>query len=141
MNSIFKTFYSWMYTSKFPSDSTDINNFSWLEALIKDLEKWQGLYFTLAGRIHSVMMAVLPKFLCLFQSLPVFFPFNQSMYILLYLRKQDVLNPVQCILSQWMTNDRHLMAISLFTLVLLTWWSKMTYFLFILFQWNEYIIF
>lgn len=45
-----------------------------LKEVKAELERWHSLPLTLAGRIHSVKMTILPKFLYLFQSLPVFLP-------------------------------------------------------------------
>ena len=39
-----------------------------------ELDRWRSLPLTLAGRIISVKMTILPRFLYLFQSLPVFLP-------------------------------------------------------------------
>lgn len=40
----------------------------------KDLLRWNKLPLTLTGRINSVKMTILPKFLYLFQSIPIFLP-------------------------------------------------------------------
>lgn len=45
-----------------------------LKEMKADIERWHTLPLTLAGRIQSVKMTILPKFLYLFQSLPVFLP-------------------------------------------------------------------
>ncbi|KAI5086736.1 hypothetical protein C0J45_23912, partial [Silurus meridionalis] len=45
-----------------------------LKEMRTDLDRWNSLPLTLAGRIHSVKMTILPKFLYLFQMLPVFLP-------------------------------------------------------------------
>lgn len=47
-----------------------------LEQTKKDLSKWSPLNLTLTGRINSVKMTVLPKFLYLFQCVPVFIPLS-----------------------------------------------------------------
>ena len=45
-----------------------------LEKLKSDLQRWSTIYLSLAGRVNCVKMNVLPRFLYLFQSLPVFLP-------------------------------------------------------------------
>lgn len=51
------------------------NNFLPLMEQIKlDLERWKALHLTIAGRINCIKMNVLPRFLYLFQCLPVFLP-------------------------------------------------------------------
>uniref|UniRef100_A0A8C9ZBI3 Reverse transcriptase n=1 Tax=Sander lucioperca TaxID=283035 RepID=A0A8C9ZBI3_SANLU len=45
-----------------------------LEKLKSDLQRWSAIYLSLAGRVNCVKMNVLPRFLYLFQSLPVFLP-------------------------------------------------------------------
>ena len=40
--------------------------------LRRELERWSPLYLSLMGRINTVKMTILPKFLYVFQSLPVF---------------------------------------------------------------------
>lgn len=47
-----------------------------LERTKKDLSKWSPLRLSLIGRINSIKMTVLPKFLYLFQSLPLFIPLS-----------------------------------------------------------------
>lgn len=50
-------------------------NFSpMLDKLKYELQRWSTLYLSLAGRINCIKMNVLPRFLYLFQSLPVFQP-------------------------------------------------------------------
>ena len=51
------------------------NNFPPLIDKLKcDLDRWNSLHITLAGRVNCIKMNVLPRFLYLFQSLPVFLP-------------------------------------------------------------------
>ena len=51
------------------------SNFEILLTRVKDdLRRWLSLPLSLAGRINSVKMTVLPKFLYLFQCIPVFIP-------------------------------------------------------------------
>lgn len=45
-----------------------------LQRLGEDLEKWMNLPLTLLGRINAIKMNVLPKFLYMFQSLPIHVP-------------------------------------------------------------------
>lgn len=40
----------------------------------KDTNRWSTLPLSLAGRINSVKMVILPKFLYLFQTVPIFLP-------------------------------------------------------------------
>ncbi len=47
-----------------------------LEQIKKDLSKWSPLKFSLIGCINSIKMVVLPKFLYLFQCLPLFIPLS-----------------------------------------------------------------
>lgn len=39
-----------------------------------DLQRWDALHLSLAGRVNCIKMNILPRFLYLFQSLPVFLP-------------------------------------------------------------------
>lgn len=43
-----------------------------MNKLQSDLQRWSSLYLSLAGRVNCIKMTVLPKFLYLFQCLPVF---------------------------------------------------------------------
>lgn len=45
-----------------------------LSKLSKDFQRWSALPLSLAGRINCIKMNVLPKFLYLFQCIPVFLP-------------------------------------------------------------------
>ena len=45
-----------------------------MEKLKSDLQRWSAIYLSLAGKINCVKMNVLPRFLYLFQSIPVFLP-------------------------------------------------------------------
>ena len=45
-----------------------------LEKAKQDLNRWSVLPISLAGRINSVKMTILPRFLFLFQTVPVFIP-------------------------------------------------------------------
>ncbi len=47
-----------------------------LERIKKDLSKWSPLKIYLIGRINSIKMVVLPKFLYFFQCLPLFIPLS-----------------------------------------------------------------
>uniref|UniRef100_A0A3B3HJQ5 Reverse transcriptase domain-containing protein n=1 Tax=Oryzias latipes TaxID=8090 RepID=A0A3B3HJQ5_ORYLA len=50
-------------------------NFGKLQVTIQqDLAKWSPLYLSLVGRVNVVKMSVLPRFLYLFQSIPVYIP-------------------------------------------------------------------
>lgn len=51
------------------------NNFPPLiDELKLDMERWNSLHITIAGRVNCIQMNVLPRFLYLFQCLPVFLP-------------------------------------------------------------------
>lgn len=45
-----------------------------LERTKNDLDRWSKLPVTLAGRINAVKMTILPKYLYLFQMIPIFIP-------------------------------------------------------------------
>ena len=45
-----------------------------MEKLKSDLQRWSAIYLSLAGKINCIKMNVLPRFLYLFQSIPVFLP-------------------------------------------------------------------
>ena len=50
-------------------------NFSPLLIKIKeDFDRWKTIYFSLAGRVNAIKMNILPRFLYLFQCLPLFLP-------------------------------------------------------------------
>lgn len=40
----------------------------------RDMERWSTLPLSLAGRINSVKLTIMPRFLFLFQAIPVFIP-------------------------------------------------------------------
>lgn len=40
----------------------------------QDMERWSALPLSLAGRINSVKLTIMPRFLFLFQAIPVFIP-------------------------------------------------------------------
>ena len=56
------------------SDLYNSNFIPLLDKLKLDLDKWKSLHITLAGRVNVIKMNVLPRFLYLFQTLPVFIP-------------------------------------------------------------------
>ena len=43
-----------------------------MRKLVSDLQRWSALYLSLTGRVNCINMNVLPRFLYLFQCLPVF---------------------------------------------------------------------
>ena len=43
-----------------------------IESMKTDLERWNSLPLSLGGRINTIKMIVLPRFLYLFQGIPVF---------------------------------------------------------------------
>ncbi len=51
------------------------NNFKVaLEGAKQDLTRWSSLPLSLAGRINHIKMAIMPRFLFLFQTIPTFIP-------------------------------------------------------------------
>lgn len=56
------------------SDLFNCNFSPLLDRLTEDLHRWSLLPLSLAGRINCIKMNVLPKFLYLFQCIPVFIP-------------------------------------------------------------------
>ena len=56
-------------------ENLEKHNFkSLLEQTKQDLRKWSALPISLAGRINIVEMTVIPKFLYVFQMIPIFIP-------------------------------------------------------------------
>lgn len=51
-----------------------LNLLSLLQKVGGDLKKWMDLPLTLLGRINVIKMNILPKFLYMFQSLPIHVP-------------------------------------------------------------------
>lgn len=51
-----------------------INFLPLIEQIKLDLDRWKNLHLTLAGRVNCLKMNVLPRFLYLFQCLPIFLP-------------------------------------------------------------------
>lgn len=43
-----------------------------LEKVKQDLNRWSTLPISLAGRVNSVKMVIMPRFLYLFQTIPIF---------------------------------------------------------------------
>lgn len=68
------------------------NNFPPLvDKLKSDLERWNNLHITIAGRVNCIKINVLPHFLHLFQCLPIFLPnfsYKQTNFIF-YMERQD----------------------------------------------------
>ena len=62
-------------TAKF-KDLYKVNFDPLLTGVQKDFDRWSVLNLSLAARINSVKMNILPKFLYLFQCLPIFLPFT-----------------------------------------------------------------
>ncbi len=56
------------------SDLFNCNFSPLLDQMTKDFQRWSLLPLSLAGRINSIKMNILPKFLYLFQCIPVFIP-------------------------------------------------------------------
>uniref|UniRef100_A0A8C6WLN3 Reverse transcriptase zinc-binding domain-containing protein n=1 Tax=Neogobius melanostomus TaxID=47308 RepID=A0A8C6WLN3_9GOBI len=56
------------------SDLYKCNFLPLISKLRVDLEKWNNLHITVTGRINCIKMNILPRFLYLFQCLPVFLP-------------------------------------------------------------------
>jgi len=59
------------YKYRDPFDSNFKKMFNEAE---QDMERWSTLPLSLAGRINSVKMTIMPRFLFLFQAIPVFIP-------------------------------------------------------------------
>ncbi len=57
------------YTDLFKANYNPI-----LKKLESDVQRWTVIYLSLAGKINSVKMNVIPRLLYLFQSLPIFLP-------------------------------------------------------------------
>lgn len=53
------------------NDIVSVNYNSVVEAISKDLERWSSLPISLIGRINIVKMNLLPKFIYLFQNIPL----------------------------------------------------------------------
>lgn len=47
-----------------------------LDGLKKNIEKWRTLPLSLIGRINTIKMVSLPRFLYLFQNIPIFIPMS-----------------------------------------------------------------
>ncbi len=60
-----------------PKNFKEIYRLNFLEAINKlklSIEKWRILPLSLIGRINAIKMVILPRFLYLFQNLPIFLP-------------------------------------------------------------------
>uniref|UniRef100_A0A3Q3A000 Reverse transcriptase domain-containing protein n=1 Tax=Kryptolebias marmoratus TaxID=37003 RepID=A0A3Q3A000_KRYMA len=66
--------YLGIHVTKNYSQLFKVNSTPLLDQLTQDLQRWSMLPLSLAGRISCIKMNVLPKFLYLFQCLPVFVP-------------------------------------------------------------------
>lgn len=55
-------------------DLLKLNFIPFIDQARKDTNRWSTLPLSLAGRINSVKMVILPKFLYLFQTVPIFLP-------------------------------------------------------------------
>ncbi|KAJ0001377.1 hypothetical protein NQD34_006397 [Periophthalmus magnuspinnatus] len=73
--------YLGIYITREFSDLFKTNFNPLLDQLTQDLHRWSMLPLSLAGRISCIKMNILPKFLYLFQCIPVFIPkrFFQSL--------------------------------------------------------------
>jgi len=56
------------------SDLFDHNFVPLLNSLAQDFNRWSLLPISLIGRVNFIKMSVLPKFLYLFQCIPIFIP-------------------------------------------------------------------
>lgn len=78
-----------------------------LSNLKQDLNRWDALPLSLGGRINSIKMCVLPKFLYMFQCLPIFltksFFYNLARYLVLYgiINNHEYGRNLYSFLEQW----------------------------------------
>jgi len=68
--------YLGVYISGKLSDLYKNNVLPLIDKLKSDLERWNNLHLTFAGRVNCIKMNVLPRFLCLFASLPTRITFS-----------------------------------------------------------------